>query len=93
MPTSNGVSDTLYDAQAAYQVGYYSGAWTAGGTAPPAIPFLTQQALRISVNDSAFTVINPSGQLVFSAVGFPEGLVQDTHNICGAIIGEIIAAA
>ena len=91
-PTGAGRSDTLYDAQAAYQTVFYSAAWAGVGGAPPPIPALTQQALRIRVNATGFTVVDPAAPLVFSAVAFPEGLAQDTHTICGALIGPIIAA-
>lgn len=93
MPTPSGSSDTLYDAQAAWQAAvYYAANWTAHGTAPPAIPALTLQVLRMSVNATGYTVIDPAGQPVWPAVAFPGGLDNATHTVCGALIDSIVAA-
>jgi len=92
VPTDGGQSDTLYDAQAAYQLSYYAYAWVPHGASPPPIPALTQQALRMVVNSSAYTVVDPAGQPVWPAVGFPAGLANATHAICGDLIGHIVAA-
>ena len=89
-PTPSGESDTLYDAQAAWQSGYYALNWTVHGSSPPTIPALTQQALSMSVNASGYTVIDPKGQVVWPAISFPGGLDNATHVICGALIGSII---
>lgn len=91
VPTVNSASDTLYDAQAAVATVSYTAQW-APGSSPPAVPGLTLEALRISVNDTGFTVIDPAAQLVWAATRFPDGLVTDTHLICGELISSIIAA-
>lgn len=92
-PTPSGESDTLYDAQAAWQSGYYAANWVPHGTTPPQIPAILQQELPIVVNASGFTVINATGQTVWSAVGFPVGLMNTTHTVCIALIDSIISAA
>jgi inosine-uridine nucleoside N-ribohydrolase len=91
-PTNSSASDTLYDAQAAYQTGFYAAAWAPGLAAPPPIPALTQLALRVSVNASGFTVIDPAARPVWACTGFPQGLDADSHAICGSLINSIIAA-
>ena len=45
VPTNTSVSDTLYDAQAAFSMLYYSQQWAQG--APPAVPGLSFQVLPI----------------------------------------------
>lgn len=92
VPSDSGKSDVLYDAQAGYQANVYAHSWVAHGTTPPPIASLTQEALRISVNESGFTVIDPTAQVVWSSVAFTNGLIPATHSICGSIIGSIIAA-
>jgi hypothetical protein len=89
-PTADSASDTLYDAQAAVATGAYAAQWPGG--AAPRVPGLTLAPLRIAVNDSGFTVIEPAARLVWAAVAFPDGLVNDTHLICGELIDAIIAA-
>ena len=91
-PTADSASDTLYDAQAAVATGAYAAQWAPHGTTMPEVPGLTLAALPISVNASGFTVIDPAAKPVWAAVGFPDGLVKDTHLICGELIGAIIAA-
>ena len=87
------MSDTLYDAQAGYQANIYAGAWAQGApAAPPPIPSITQEVLRVSVNASGYTVINASAREVWAAVNFPNGLLPATHSICGVLIDSIIAA-
>jgi len=85
-------TDTLYDAQAAVMVAQYAQEWVAHGSAPPPVRNLTLQALRLAVNDSGFTVVDPAAQTVWAAVGFPDGLAADTHGICQDLISHIIRA-
>jgi len=89
-PTAESASDTLYDAQAAYAVNAYAAQWASG--AAPAVAGLALEALRIAVNASGFTVVDAAAEVVWAATGFPDGLVDDTHKICGALIGAIVAA-
>ena len=91
-PNAGSTSDTLYDAQAAYQTSFYARAWVAGGSVPPPIAYLTQEALHMSVNSSGFTVIDAAGQPVWPAVSFPDGLSIDEHLICADIITNLVAA-
>lgn len=85
------MTDTLYDAQAAYQTTFYASRWNAGGgDGPPPTPGLTYQALRLVVNGSSFTVPDPAGQMVWASVAFPEGLSNDLHVICGALVDSIV---
>lgn len=91
VPNAGSTSDVLYDAQAAYQLSFYSRDWTQHGAAPPQIAYLTQETLRMSVNASGFTVIDPAGQPVWPAVRFPDGLALDAHLICADIITNLLS--
>jgi hypothetical protein len=91
-PAKQAQTDTLYDAQNAYGASFYAARWTAGGgDGPPPTPGLTYEALRLVVNDSSFTVPDPSGQVVWAAVSFPEGLDNDLHVVCGGLVSWIVA--
>ena len=89
-PKAQTATDILYDAQDAYQMSFLASRWApgGGGGAPPT-PGLTFQALRLSVNDSSFTVPDPAGQTVWASVGFPEGLDNDLHVVCGNLVSWI----
>ena len=90
--TKQAQTDILYDAQNAFMSTFYATRWSAGGgDGPPPTPGLTYQALRLVVNDSSFTVQDPAGQPVWAAVGFPEGLDNDRHVVCGGLVSWIIA--
>ena len=89
VPSAAAGTDTLYDAQAAYQMASYA---MARGVAPPAIANLTLEALRMTVNSSGFTNIDAAGQPVWAATRFPEGLLADTHAICANLVSSIIRA-
>jgi len=91
-PGPDAVSDTLYDAQNAYQLAFAARQWAAPGGPQPAIPGLTFAALSMSVNNSGYTVIDPAGRAVWPTITFPDGEDADAHVICGNLISYIIAA-
>ena len=85
-------TDTLYDAQAAVMAAQYAQEWAPHGSAPPPVRNLTLQALRLAVNGTGFTVIDPAAQTVWAAVGFPDGLAADAHGVCQDLVSHIIRA-
>lgn len=89
VPNASSGTDTLYDAQAAYQMASYA---IARGVAPPAIANLSLEALHMTVNGTGFTVIDAAGQPVWAATHFPDGLAADTHAICRNLVEHIIRA-
>ena len=91
-PGPDAVSDTLYDAQNAYQMAFAARQWVAPGGPQPVIPGLTFAALNMRVNDTGFTVIDPAGRAVWPTIAFPDGEDADAHVICGNLISYIIAA-
>ena len=92
-PTAAGGSDTLYDAQNAYQMAFLASQWRAPAGPKPSIPGLSLQTVKLSVNDSGFTVIDPAARDVWAATAFPDGRDSDAHVLCGTLIDYIIAAA
>ena len=91
-PKTQAQTDTLYDAQCAYQSSFYATHWSAGGgSGAPPMPGLTFEALRLIVNESSFTVKDPAGQPVWASVSFPEGLENDLHVICGNLFAWDVA--
>ena len=98
---STGTS-TMYDPLAAYMCGRYAG-WRRNdhdqdlplrSPAPPPdfFPFVTTQALPLSVDSSGMTIVTSGAQTVVSAVFFPHGEDSDIESIGDDIFASIIAA-
>jgi hypothetical protein len=90
---STGTS-TMYDPLAAYMCGRYAGWRRDESPTPPSdfFPFVTTQALPLSVDSSGMTVVSSGAQTVVSAVFFPHGEDTDISSIGDDIFASIIAA-
>ena len=88
-------TSTMYDPLAAYMCGKYA-SWRENNNTdtPPSnfFPFVTSQALSLSVDNTGMTRITNGSQVVVTAVSFPHGEESDISSIADDILGSIIAA-